>query len=190
MLGLFLSRKPLPVWYWLGLGAILLFGLYRISQTYYSDFWWNYPVDQALALTRNYPYMIGSVWREPQRWIRLIDLIVGQFTAVGLALGVLGLARLSRWHPPVGVVTMIAFGTYATFGLIYFGADSPVLMLPLLMIQLLWMTYAVYYLRSVAAKEFKTGARSLDGSSGLYPASTLYAAQNCWDGVARFVDPL
>ena len=88
--------------------------------------------------------MIGSVWREPQRWIRLIDLIIGQFTAVGLALGVLGLARLSRWHPPVGVVTMIAFGTYATFGLIYYGADSPVLMLPLLMIQLLWMTYAVY----------------------------------------------
>ncbi len=144
MLGLFLARKPMPIWYWLGLGAILVFGLYRISQTYYSDFWWNYPVDQALALTRNYPYMIAGVWREPQRWIRLIDLIVGQFTAVGLALGVLGLARLSRWHPPVGVVTMIAFSTYAAFGLIYFGADSPVLMLPLLMIQLLWMTYAVY----------------------------------------------
>ncbi|HVU12103.1 MAG TPA: hypothetical protein VHD90_12535, partial [Phototrophicaceae bacterium] len=64
--------------------------------------------------------------------------------AAGLALGVLGLARLSRWHPPVGVVTMIAFGMYAAFGLIYYGADSPVLLLPLLMIQLLWMTYAMY----------------------------------------------
>ena len=73
-----------------------------------------------------------------------MGLIIGQFTAVGLALGVLGLARLARWYPPVGVVTMIAFATYAAFGLIYFGADSPVLLLPLLMIQLLWMTYAVY----------------------------------------------
>ena len=144
MLGLFLSQKRLPIWYWAALVLIFVVGLYRVSQSYYADFWWNYPVDQALALTRNYPYMIGGVWREPQRWIRLIDLIIGQFTIVGLALGVLGLARLSRWHPPIGVVTMIAFATYAAFGLIYFGADSPVLMLPLLMIQLLWMTYAVY----------------------------------------------
>ena len=73
-----------------------------------------------------------------------MGLIIGQFTAAGLALGVLGLARLSRWHPPVGVVTMIAYAAYALFGLVYFGEDSPVLLLPLLMIQLLWMTYAMY----------------------------------------------
>lgn len=143
-LGLFLSRRRLPPLYWVGLLAILGVGLYSTSRTYYSHFWWNYPVDQALALTYNIPYLIGGVWREPERWIRLMALIVGQFTPVGLALGVLGLARLSRWHPPVGVVTMIAFGTYGAFGLIYFGADSPVLLLPLLMIQLLWMTYAIY----------------------------------------------
>ncbi|MFN8447340.1 MAG: hypothetical protein U0521_01750 [Anaerolineae bacterium] len=143
-LGLFLSRIRLPVVYWAGLLAILIYGLYGISQSYYSEFWWNYPVEQALALTYNIPYFIGGVWREPERWIQLMGLIVGQFTAVGLALGVLGLARLARWYPPVGVVTMIAFGSYAAFGLIYFGADSPVLLLPLLMIQLLWMTYAMY----------------------------------------------
>lgn len=143
-LGLFLSRTRLPPLYWLALLAVLIYGLYSISQSYYSDFWWNYPVDQALAITRNIPYLIAGVWREPQRWIQLMTLIVGQFTAFGLALGVLGLARLSRWYPPVGVVTMIAFGTYAAFGLIYFGEDSPVLLLPLLMIQLLWMTYAMY----------------------------------------------
>ncbi|MEP7290939.1 MAG: hypothetical protein ABI835_04105 [Chloroflexota bacterium] len=143
-LGLFLSRKRLPPGYWAALLAILAYGLYGISQTYYSTFWWNYPVEQALGISRNLPFLIGGVWREPERWIRLMSLIIRQFTAVGLALGVLGLARLARWHPPVGVVTMIAFGTYAVFGLIYFGADSPILLLPLLMIQLLWMTYAVY----------------------------------------------
>ena len=70
-------------------------------------------------------------------------LIVGSSRRLGWR-WVLGLARLSRWHPPVGVVTMIAFGTYAAFGLIYFGADSPILLLPLLMIQVVWMTYAMY----------------------------------------------
>lgn len=143
-LGLFLSRKRLSLGYWVALLAIFAYGLYGISQTYYSEFWWNFPVDQAMSLSYRIPYLIGGVWREPERWIQLMGLIVGQFTAFGLVLGVLGLARLSRWHPPVGVVTMIAFGTYAAFGLIYFGADSPILLLPLLMIQLLWMTYAMY----------------------------------------------
>ena len=143
-LGLFLSRKALPIWYWLALLAITAFGIYDLINLYGSAFWWNYPVDQALALTYHVPYLIGGVWREPTRWIRLMDLIIRQFTAFGLALGVLGLARLSRWYPPIGVVSMIAYATFAAFGLIYYGADSPVLLLPLLMIQLLWMTYAVY----------------------------------------------
>jgi hypothetical protein len=41
---------------------------------------------------------------------------------------------------------MVAYATYALFGLVYFGRDSAVLLLPLLMIQILWMTYAVYAL--------------------------------------------
>lgn len=143
-LGLFLSRNRLPVLYWLALLAVFIYGLYSVSQSYYSPFWWNYSTEQAMNITYNIPYLIAGVWREPERWIRLMGLIVGQFTAFGLALGVLGLARLARWYPPVGVVTMIAFATYAAFGLIYFGEDSPVLLLPLLMIQLLWMTYAMF----------------------------------------------
>lgn len=143
-LGLFLSRKRLPPGYWAALLAILAYGLYGIYDIYYSEFWWNYPVDLALGIQNNIPYLIGTVWREPERWIHLMSLIVRQFTVFGLGLGVLGLARLSRWHPTVGVVTMVAFATYAVFGLVYFGQDSPVLLLPLLMIQLLWMTYAVY----------------------------------------------
>ncbi len=143
-LGLFLSRKTLPLWYWLALLAVSVFGIYGVIDTYVSDFWWHYPVDQALALTSHIPFLIGGVWREPARWIGLMDLVIHQFTVLGLALGVLGLARLSRWYPPIGVVTMVAYGAYAAFGLVYYGHDSPVLLLPLLMIQLLWMTYAVY----------------------------------------------
>jgi hypothetical protein len=143
-LGLSLSRITLPLWYWGALLFALIGGLYGVSQSYYSPFWWNFPPEQGAQITRNLPYMIGGVWREPERWIRLMALFIWQFSPAGLLLGVLGLARLSRWHPPVGVVTMVAFAAYAAFGLVYFGEDSPVLLLPLLMIQLLWMTYAVY----------------------------------------------
>lgn len=143
-LGLFLSRKRLPLWYWAIFGIITVFGARGIIENYISSFWWDYPADQADALHRHIPFLIGEAWREPSRWLRLINLVVSQFSMAGLALGVLGLARLSRWYPPVGVVTMIAYGTYALFGLIYFGEDSAVLLLPLLMIQVFWMTYAVY----------------------------------------------
>jgi hypothetical protein len=143
-LGLFLSRKRLPLWYWAIFAVVAAIGVSGIIDNYISSFWWNYPPDQADALHRHIPFLLGDAWREPSRWLRLISLVVSQFSVIGLALGVLGLARLSRWYPPVGVVTMIAYGTYALFGLIYFGEDSPVLLLPLLMIQVFWMTYAVY----------------------------------------------
>jgi hypothetical protein len=143
-LGLFLSRKRLPIWYWAIFAVLVVIGTRGLIENYISTFWWDYPPDQADALNRHIPFLLGDAWREPSRWLRLINLVVSQFSVVGLALGVLGLARLSRWYPPVGVVTMIAYGTYALFGLVYFGEDSPVLLLPLLMIQVFWMTYAVY----------------------------------------------
>jgi hypothetical protein len=90
------------------------------------------------------PYLLGDGWRNPDRWVDVGRLVVSQFTLVGVVLGVFGLARLSRWYPPVGVVTMVAFGAFFFFGLVYFGRDAAVLLLPMLMIQVLWMTYAVY----------------------------------------------
>jgi hypothetical protein len=38
----------------------------------------------------------------------------------------------------------VAYGSFFVFGLLYFGGDAAVLLLPMLMIQVLWMTYAVY----------------------------------------------
>lgn len=144
VLGLFLANKRLPIWYWLILLAVIAYGLRGFVVLYADTNWWLFPAERAEQLGLRVPYIMADGWRESSRWIRLIELVIGQFTFAGLALGVLGLARLSRWYPPVGVVTMIAYGTFAGFGLVYFGADAPVLLLPLLMIQVLWMTYAVY----------------------------------------------
>lgn len=140
--GLFLVHAP--VWTLIALVALFAWGVIGITNTYVDPNWFPLPAEIALTAERPVPFVVAALWREPLRWIRLIELVAQQFTVVGLGLGILGLARWSRWHPPVGVVTMIAYGVYAWFGLTYLGADAPVLLLPLLMIQLLWMTYAVY----------------------------------------------
>lgn len=143
-LNLFLTRAKLPVWVWVGLTVVTIIGVRGIALLYISPDWWSFPADQTPGIITHIPFLIINAWREPERWIKLIDLVVGQLTIVGLILGILGLARLSRWHPPVGVVTMTLYGFYLFFGLNYFGEDSPVLLLPLLMIQIYWMTYAAY----------------------------------------------
>ena len=68
---------------------------------------------------------------------------MNQFDIFGIILAVVGLARLSRWYPPLGTVTMIAYGAYAFFGLVYLGSFREILLLPLIIIQVIWMTYAV-----------------------------------------------
>lgn len=143
-LGLFLSHARLPRWYWGLLFTVLLVGGFGIARQYMDSGWWLYPAAQAEAAGYRTPFMMADGWRAPARWLYLFGLIVEQFTPVGLALGVLGLARLSRWYPPLGVTSMIAYATYFVFGLVYFGRDSAVLLLPLMMIQALWMTYAVH----------------------------------------------
>jgi len=143
-LGLFLTGKRMPVIYWVLLVGISIWGFYGIFSLYADSAWWGVNVNLAEANGVQVPFLLSGGWREPSRWIYLIELVIYQFTAVGLVLGVIGLARLSRWYPPVGVVTMIAYGTYALFGLAYFGADASVLLMPMLMIQVVWMTYAVY----------------------------------------------
>jgi hypothetical protein len=111
---------------------------------YIHPYYWLFSADAAGAVGLRVPYLLADAWREGERWIVLINLVVGQFTAVGAGLGILGLARLSRWYPPLGGVLLLAYGVYAVFGLMYFGGDAAVLLLPLLMIQVYWMTYAVF----------------------------------------------
>ncbi|MBK9750599.1 MAG: hypothetical protein IPO91_28075 [Chloroflexi bacterium] len=144
-LGFFLAKQRLAPVFWIALLALVIFGVTGIINTYYSDYFWNLTTDRIVySGARHIPFLVADGWREPLRWIGLSELIIQQFTWAGLALGILGLARFARWYPFVGVVTMIAFGSYALFGLSYFGEDRPVLMLPLLMVQIVWMTYAVY----------------------------------------------
>lgn len=144
LLGLFLTGKRMPVLYWAAIVAMAALGIYEMMAAYNSPYWWAFTSERAREIGVAVPYLIGDGWRNPDRWVDLAGLVVAQFTAAGAVLGIFGLARLSRWYPPVGIVTLVAYGSFFMFGLLYFGGDAAVLLLPMLMIQVVWMTYAVY----------------------------------------------
>jgi hypothetical protein len=141
-----LSRTPVSRWYWLLLALVAVVGVYNLAGIYLNSGWWLYPAAQAETAGIRVPYMMADGWRAGVRWLYLLRMVTEQFTVVGVLLGVLGITRLARWYPPLGVVTMAAYAGYTLFGLMYFGKNSPVLLLPLLMMQIIWMTYAVYTL--------------------------------------------
>ena len=146
LLALFLSYARLPAWYWLGTLLLLCGGLVLLARAY---------------LLPQSPFVNLLGWREAIRWIELGQFVVAQFSLVGIVLGVLGLARLARWYPPLGVVSMFAYAAYVFFGLVYLGKNREVLLLPLTIVQVVWMTYAVNTIGQWVNK-------TLDNNDGLW----------------------
>ncbi len=139
-------KSHLPRLYWFIFMGIIAFGLRGFIIQYVDTGWWLFPAQEAESLGIRVPFIMADGWREASRWFYVVELISGQFSFAGLLLSIVGLARLSRWYPPIGGVTLVTFAVYALFGLVYFGRDNLVLLLPLLMIQMLWITYAIYAL--------------------------------------------
>lgn len=146
VLGLWLSWTTLPHWYWFTLLVLVIIGVRGIIVTYISDDWWTISALEVHDAGLQFRYLVGDAWREGERWVDLIHLVVDQFTVFGAGLSVLGLARMARWYPILGVITMVAYGSYALFGLMYFGEDREALLLPLFIIQVIWLTYAIHAL--------------------------------------------
>ncbi|MBI1278109.1 MAG: hypothetical protein GC179_08275 [Anaerolineaceae bacterium] len=146
LVGLYLSKVQLPWWYWAIILVVVVIGIRGLTIQYVSDDWWLKSSALLQANGTQVPYFVRDGWREASRWLYLINLVRNQFTDVGILLAILGLARLSRWYPPLGTTTLVAYGSYALFGLIYFGKDSTVLLLPMIVIHVIWMTYAIYAL--------------------------------------------
>lgn len=141
LLSLFLSYAHLSRWYWLAVLGAIGIGVVLLANTY---LWVDVPTVNLLG------------WRDALRWVELGQLIIGQFSIFAVLLGVIGLARLARWYPPLGTVTMIAYAAYAFLGLVFEGNFRDVLLLPLLIIQVIWMTYAVNALGQWVNKTMKS----------------------------------
>jgi hypothetical protein len=128
ILSLFLSYANLPTWYWVVVLVAIGLGIVMLTNTY---------------INREVPIVNLLGWRDAHRWIDLGQLIISQFSIFGVLLGVIGLARFSRWYPPLGTITMLAYAAYAFFGFVFDGNHRDILLIPLLIIQIMWMTYAV-----------------------------------------------
>jgi hypothetical protein len=142
--GLWLSNTPLRGWYWAGLLIITILGVRGITVTYVDSAWWSTSSIEAHNTGFQVKTIIADGWHEGIRWIDLIKLIIQQTTIVGAVLSILGLIRMTRWYPVLGIVLIIAFGFYSIFGLTYFGSNRQILLIPLFIIQTIWLTYAIY----------------------------------------------
>jgi len=143
-LGLWLSQTKIPIWYWVIVLVLLGIGLYGIITTYINNELWSTSALVAHQSGLSTPYLIANGWREGLRWMNIIGISITQFTIIGATLSILGLARMARWYPVLGVVLMVAYATHVLFGLVYFGSDRTVLIMPLFIIQMIWLAYAVY----------------------------------------------
>jgi len=138
-MALLLSRYRLAWWYWVAFAAVVSIGIRGFALDYLE--------------TQSY-LMVLDQWRDADRWLSMVNLVVKQFTPLGVALGVLGLARLARWYPPLGIFMLLAYGAYTFFGLVYLGVRREVLLMPLFIIQVIWMTYAAFTLSEWLARGF------------------------------------
>lgn len=144
VVGLALAKTRIPLWYWALLLAFTALGVFGIVTQYYSPAVWGLSADRLMRRGRTLPFLVADGWHSPQRWLDLFALIANQFSPLGLLLGVVGMARLSRWYPVLGGVMMLAYASFFVFGLLYFGSDRSILLLPMFIVQVIWITYAVY----------------------------------------------
>lgn len=160
VLSLILTKTRLEWWYWLAIGIVIGVGI--------RGLWIDYLQAQS-------PFIMLADWRLGANWLEMIDLIIQQFTVFGAGLSLLGLARLARWYAPLGTVSMVGFAAYWLFGVVYSSANEAILLLPMFVIFVLWMTYAV-----LAISEW--GAKSLPDHpiAGRYLIISVYALLPAW----------
>lgn len=130
-LGLYLTRAKLPTIYGVLFGIIVGIGLRGLFVDYIQA------QSHRLAL---------DAWRHGRRWLDEVNFIVAQFGWPATLLSVLGLARLSRWYPVLGNVSLVGYAAYTAFALVYDGPTKDTLLLPMLIIQIVWLTYAIFTL--------------------------------------------
>lgn len=173
--GLKLAGVRQSRWFWFLPAAICVWGLFGLGQRYLSSDWWLHPAAQAEQDGLVLPYMLADGWREAVRWLGLLEIVRDQLTLAGGLLALFGLARLSRWYPATGIVTLIAWGSWAFFGLLYFGRDGAVLLLPLHMVGIMWMTVAVRATMDWVARSPGPGGRMAQLlATGLYALLPLW----------------
>ena len=88
----------------------------------------------------------------PDRLIEWADLVLRQFSVVGLFLGILGAWRLRISNSPPLVFTGLLFLVSIAYSVTYHTSDSKVYMLPAFLVFSLWMGVGLHWLINEAAE--------------------------------------
>ncbi|MFZ4826278.1 MAG: hypothetical protein ACOYLB_02885 [Phototrophicaceae bacterium] len=144
LIGLWLSRIHLPLWQWIVYGVMTLYGGLLFYGVYISDEWSFYSAQFLMDGSIAPPYLILNGWRNTDRWIILMKDVANQYTLIGALISLVGIARFSRWHPPISTMLLFGYGSFYIFGLMYFGQNQTIYMIPLLGIQIIWLSYGVH----------------------------------------------
>ena len=178
IIGLWFCHTPLRWWYWTAACTILVVGIWGFASYYVDADLWNSSALEAHNQGLQIKLIIVDGWHEGIRWVDLVGLITSQVTIIGVALGILGLARMARWYPVMGIVLMLAYMLYAIFGLTYFGNDRSILLMPLFIIQIIWLTYAVHTFGDWLTKGTNSGINTWRLVTSLYLLLPLYLLLN------------
>jgi hypothetical protein len=116
---------------------------------------------------------------DPERWRIVGRLILDQYGPPGAVLGLAGLIALAVRNWRAAAVTVTAYAAYAFYGLNYIVPDIGVFLIPMHLIQAVWMAYAVATLLWWAGRHLPGGrAAWLDGAAltglALIPLAALW----------------
>jgi hypothetical protein len=116
---------------------------------------------------------------DPERWRIVARLILDQYGWPGAALGLAGLIALAARNWRAAAVTAVAYAGYAFYGLNYIVPDIGVFLIPMHLIQAIWMAYAVATLLWWAEQHSPgSGAAWIEGAAltglALIPLAALW----------------
>ena len=88
----------------------------------------------------------------PGRLVDWADLLVRQFNALGLFMGILGMWRLRVSRLPMLIFTALLFLSSLTFSITYHSPDARVYLIPAFMVFALWIGVGLYWLVNLAVE--------------------------------------
>lgn len=165
---LFLARPPMTRKQWL-----TAFGLFLAVLLIYAYIPIRWPALHNGSLMRFDEFvgwvtgsrfrgaLILDAWfKDIERWRILDRLILDQYGWLGAALSLIGLALMIRLQWRAALVSGLAFAAFAFYGLNYYVPDVSVFLIPLFLIQAIWMGYGVATLIALAFTRYSLRVES------------------------------
>lgn len=117
---------------------------------------------------------LGAWLHDPNRWDILWRLITTEYHWMGLALAGFGLAALAFQNWRAALITVLVYAAYAFYGLNYLVPDISVFLIPLFLIQALWMGFGVHAVLSRLPDRLRFLQATVLAIFALLPMATLW----------------